>query len=69
MNCPICGAELEYHDQYGYLLAHQSGEVLGEIYKCPNGAEQDGTCDSESFHVAGAFYTDRQGNLNEGYPC
>lgn len=36
MECPICGAELEHVDSYGFLAAHQSGVVLGEIYRCPN---------------------------------
>lgn len=27
------------------------------------------TCDSGCHHVSGCFYTDRQGNLHEGYPC
>ncbi|MEK6832735.1 MAG: hypothetical protein AABY32_01695 [Nanoarchaeota archaeon] len=69
IDCPICGAELEYTDYYGRLFGHQDGKKLGEIYKCPNGVEQNGSCDSELFSVAGSFYTDRQGNLHEGYPC
>lgn len=26
-------------------------------------------CDSSCHNVSGSFYTDMQGNLNEGYPC
>lgn len=68
MNCPCCGAELEHYDSYGRLAVHQDGTVLGEILKCPVGAEE-GDCESAVFHVAGSYYTDAQGNLHEGYPC
>lgn len=27
------------------------------------------TCDSAIHSVSGSFYTDKQGNLHEGYPC
>ncbi len=27
------------------------------------------SCDSCMFSVSGSFYTDKQGNLHEGYPC
>jgi hypothetical protein len=27
------------------------------------------TCDSSMHRVSGSFYTDRQENLHEGYPC
>lgn len=69
MECPCCGSKLEYEDRYGLLAAHQSGEVYGDIYRCATAAEQEGECDSESFSVCGAFYTDRNGELHEGYPC
>ena len=95
MECPICSAELENNGVYGYLAQHQSGEILGNNYKCPNSegfeSEEDSllflletnqtldsigvscleevTCDSSMFNVAGAFYTDKQENLHEGYPC
>lgn len=36
MECPYCSAELEDNGNYGYLAEHQSGEVLGQIYKCHN---------------------------------
>jgi len=69
MECPICGLEMEHEDFYGRLAAHQDGKVMGEIFRCPNGIEQNGLCDSETFNVAGSFYTDNNGNLHEGYPC
>jgi hypothetical protein len=70
MKCPICGAELQHWDSFGRLAAHQDGKVLGQIYKCPNGAEQNGTCDSESFSVVGSFYVyETDGVLREGFPC
>lgn len=70
MECPICKAELVHEDVFGRLAAHQDGHVAGDIWRCPNGLEQNGTCSSESFSVAGAFYTYRQGDdsLHEGYP-
>ena len=36
MECIYCGAHLEDDGPYGYLALHQSGEVLGTVYKCPN---------------------------------
>ena len=43
MECPNCGAEMLECGPYGYLAAHQSGEVLGYIYQCQNqeGFEDD----------------------------
>lgn len=70
MDCPLCGTELDRDDVYGRLCAHQDGKVIGDIYRCPKGREQDGTCDSESFSVAGSFYVVREtGEIHEGYPC
>lgn len=71
MLCPHCNAELIHEDVFGRLCSHQDGKILGDIYRCPNGQEQDGTCDSELFSVAGSFYTYREGcdELHEGYPC
>lgn len=70
MECPICGDELICVDHFGRIAAHQDGKVFGDIYHCPSGREQDGSCDSELFHVAGSFYTYRAtGELHEGYPC
>jgi len=70
MECPICGVELEHEDYFGRLAAHQDGKVLGEIFRCPNGAEQNGTCSSELENVAGSFYVyNDDGILHEGYPC
>ena len=95
MECTYCGAELTHEDTYGYLASHQSGEILGQIYRCPNhdGFEDEEsaneylseigetiktlgleswdelTCDSSTHHVSGSFYTDKQDNLHQGYPC
>ena len=76
---------------WGYLAQHQSSEVLGYIFKCPNQEgfetekealdyliDTDQTdvdfdnweslqCDSNNHN--GFFYTDKQDNLHEGYPC
>lgn len=70
MECPICGSELEYEDYFGRVAAHQDGHVAGDIYRCPKGFEQDGSCESEDFSVAGSFYMYRgESELHEGYPC
>jgi len=67
MECPICGAELEHYDT---IIMGHNGPAIGDIYKCPSGAEQNGTCDSELFRAAGSFYAYRNdGVLHEGYPC
>jgi hypothetical protein len=70
MECPICGAELEHEDVFGRLATHQDGQITGDIWRCPNGLEQNGRCSSELFAVCGSFYTYRQGDtsLHEGYP-
>jgi hypothetical protein len=85
MECPYCGSELDQIDTYwrgipgkGKFLGtiykcpfgagaeekpveEQVAERLrfGEVETCPSAA----------FAVAGSFYTDRQGNLHDGYPC
>lgn len=66
--CPLCGEELEYHDYYGRLCKHQDGKVLGQIYHCPKGRQEDNSCESENFN--GTWHT-REGSdeLREGYPC
>ena len=70
MECPICGAELDCEDYFGRISAHQDGHVSGDIYRCPNGFNQNGTCDSELFSVAGSFYSYRiDDDIHEGYPC
>ena len=60
MECPYCEKELIYHDYYGFFASHQSGEKIGDIFKCENEY-----CELFDEH----FYTDKEGNLNEGYPC
>lgn len=95
MICPNCESNLIYNGPWGYLASHQSGEVLGHTYTCPNAegfeSEEEAsyfleisnqtledlgvttweeiTCDSSMHHVSGSFYTDKQNNLNDGYPC
>jgi len=71
MKCPLCKAELEYEDYFGRIATNQDGYIAGDIYRCPNGFAQDGSCDSETFHVVGSFYSyrDSNGELLEGYPC
>lgn len=70
MNCPYCDSELEHEDCFGRLAAHQDGKVLGDIYRCPEGAD-GGVCESAIFNVAGSFYIyrDNPDQLHEGYPC
>lgn len=70
MECPICGSELICEDYFGRICAHQDGKVIGDIWRCSKGFEQNGTCDSELFSSPGSFYTLRDtGELHEGYPC
>ena len=102
MECPYCGAELEWEDSYGnaeYIIYSNIKGKFGDIYKCPNhqgfktpedvlefidGNDDDleeycryhgifgwdeVICDSSMHNVSGSFYTDKQGNLHEGYPC
>ena len=66
MECLYCNSELEYHDYFGRLCAHQDGKVLGEIYVCLNGREDN--CDSSNFNGFFHVYSD-DSVLREGYPC
>jgi hypothetical protein len=70
MNCPYCGSEMDWDDYFGRVLAHQDGQVFGDIYRCPKGFAQDGSCESEEFKSSGTFYTfrDNEGVIHEGYP-
>jgi len=45
-------------------------DELGQYLK-DNGFEdwEEIVCDSSTHNVSGSFYTDKQGNLYEGYPC
>lgn len=45
MNCPFCNADLRNEGPWGFLAAHQSGEVIGHTYRCPN---HEGFTDEES---------------------
>lgn len=65
ITCPYCFNQLEYEDYYGSRAAGK----IGDIYRCPNAMKRGGFCESETFRVCGAFYTDKGGNLCEGYPC
>lgn len=61
MDCPYCEEELNYHDYYGRGIPGREGfEKTGDIYKCENE-------DCEMFDEN--FYTDKQNDLHEGYPC
>lgn len=70
MECPYCGSKLELEDYFGRLFSHQDGKVSGDIYRCPVG-QDEGECESASFHVAGSFYAyrDNPDKLLDGYPC
>ncbi len=70
MKCPLCDAELKHDDLFGQLSSDRNRYIAGDIYRCPNGLEQNGTCDSESFSIAGSFYSYRSYHgIYEGYPC
>lgn len=45
MTCIYCNSDLENKGPWGYLAAHQSGEVLGHTFTCPN---HEGFEDEES---------------------
>lgn len=39
MECPICGAELEWEDSYGtldFIIHEDMNGKRGDIYRCPN---------------------------------
>ena len=89
MECPECGAELCHYDDYGYFAPHQSGEKIGQIFKCPNfegfeDAEElkryrakhpeldtvkDEDIICESAINNGRYFTRKNGDLVEGFPC
>jgi len=69
--CPLCGAKLVYWDHYGNFPAREwraTTVVSGDVYMCPNGRDEEDVCDSETFHVSGAWHTREDGELHEGYP-
>ena len=67
MECPYCNQELAYHDFYGKNLRLDSFNRVkdgfvksGDIYICNNE-----NCEYYEEH----FYTDKNEELHEGYPC
>ena len=68
MECPYCGEDLNCIDYYGhrkyaehYWIYPQSWiEKEGYIFQC-----QNEECEAYQQH----FYTDRNDNLHERYPC
>lgn len=59
MECEHCEEELTWEDYYGMgIPGRENFEKIGDIYRCDN---ED--CDG---HL---YYTDRSGDLHEGYPC
>jgi hypothetical protein len=37
MECPFCGAELDYNDYYGWgIPSREDFRKIGYIYRCPN---------------------------------
>jgi hypothetical protein len=59
--CPCCNLPLVYNDVFGFLFPNQSGEIVGDIFRCENEK-----CDyyQEFFH---SFYADLE--IRNGYPC
>lgn len=50
MECPCCGAELEYHDYYYRgMQGTESFEKLGDIFKCPNSEGFEETEESQAY--------------------
>ena len=71
IECPICYAELIHEDTFGRFAGFGDRKIFGDIYRCPNGQNQDETCESEFHSVAGSWYAYREGDtsIKEGYPC
>ena len=49
MECPECGSEMIENGAYGYLAQHQSGEILGYTYTCPNSQGFENIKDAEKY--------------------
>lgn len=60
MRCPYCGMSLTWIDYYGVHTGTECRDKIGDIFECDNKE-----CDA--YHEY--FYTDKEGNLREGYPC
>ena len=71
MICPYCDNELIWEDSFGRFAGFGDGKVLGNIYRCPLGAEESEECESSTHYVAGSFYQYTEGSqeLHNGYPC
>lgn len=62
-----CPASEGFEDEASALAYLEStGQTMEDV-----GATmwEDVTCDSSVHSVCGSFYTDKQDNLHEGYPC
>ena len=44
-------------------------ELIGEEIPLNIDAVREVVCESSVHHVSGSFYTDRNGDLQNGYPC
>lgn len=62
MECEHCEEEMVEHGPFGYLASHQSGEVLGDVYKCEN----EKCVENDAFYYT---YRNENGELHTGYPC
>jgi len=81
--CPHCNAELRHEDTYFrnfmrerlgdiYRCPNHEGFPSEEEAREFDPETTDWTeivCHSAVHHVSGSFYTDKQDNLHEGYPC
>lgn len=81
--CPHCGAELDWEDSYFrnfmreklgdiYRCPNHQGfpdEESARAYDAETPDWREIACGSSVHHVSGSFYTDKAGNLHEGYPC
>ena len=69
MKCPICGAEMKDENYFGKLVDQQPFKTIREIWLCPNGDKENGSCASEKFRWPGYYYIHKgDNNLHEGYP-
>lgn len=57
MNCPLCDKELVRSGWHGMFCLDDV--VIRYVWKCPNGLEQNGSCESSEFKKVGSFLTDK----------